>query len=218
MFTAADGDSFQVMTFASRSGVLGTIVGGPPVYTVTHNATDVTVARIPPNEAPVANANGPYAVDEGSSVGLTGSGTYADGDTLTYAWDLYNNGTFETMTQNPTFSAASLDGPTTATVVLLVCDPDTACDTDSATINVANVYPSVDAGADATAVTGSPFTRSSSFTYSGPDTWTATVDYGDGSGVQPLALTGTTFTLTHAYAAAGPYTVTVVVTDDDSGA
>ena len=95
-FTAAEGDTFQVMTFASRSGTFGTIVGGPPVYTVQHNATDVTVTKPLSNHDPVANANGPYAVDEGSSVGLTGSGTDADGDTLTYAWDLDNNGTFET--------------------------------------------------------------------------------------------------------------------------
>ncbi len=47
------------------------------------------------------------------------------------------------------------------------------------------------------------------------DTWTATVDYGDGSGVQPLALHGRAFDLEHTYADNGVYPVTVCVKDDD---
>ncbi|MDB5172175.1 MAG: hypothetical protein JWN51_948 [Phycisphaerales bacterium] len=52
-----------------------------------------------------------------------------------------------------------------------------------------------------------------SFTGQAGDTFTATVDYGDGSGAQPLPLSGNTFTLTHAYVEGGTYTVSVVVTD-----
>ena len=43
-------------------------------------------------------------------------------------------------------------------------------------------------GADATIDEGTTFTRTRSFSDPGADTWTATVDYGDGSGVQPLAI------------------------------
>jgi HD domain/PKD domain len=48
------------------------------------------------------------------------------------------------------------------------------------------------------------------------DTFTATVDYGDGSPVQTLKLTSgsPTFKLAHAYAILGTHTVTVTVTDD----
>ena len=54
-----------------------------------------------------------------------------------------------------------------------------------------------------------PSSSSGSFTDPGADTWTATVDYGDGSGVQALTLTDKTFNLSHTYADNGSYTVTV---------
>ena len=49
----------------------------------------------------------------------------------------------------------------------------------------------------------------------GSDHFTATVDYGDGSGAQPLALSGSNFVLSHQYPLLGTFTVTVRVTDDD---
>lgn len=50
------------------------------------------------------------------------------------------------------------------------------------------------------------------------ETWTGTVDYGDGGGVHPLALDpDKTFDRSHAYTADGTYTVTVTVTDGRSG-
>jgi parallel beta-helix repeat protein len=56
-----------------------------------------------------------------------------------------------------------------------------------------------------------------SFTGQPGDSFSATVDYGDGSGPQPLPLDGSTFALTHAYAQGGSYTVSVVVTDTTAG-
>ena len=61
---------------------------------------------------------------------------------------------------------------------------------------------------------GDTLVRSGSFTDADlEDSWTATVDYGDGSGVQPLALVGTTFALNHVYADSGEYLTTVSVVD-----
>ena len=62
------------------------------------------------NAGPTVDANGPYTVGEGGSVSLSATGTDPNGDTLTYAWDLDNNGSYETPGQTVTFSAALIDG------------------------------------------------------------------------------------------------------------
>lgn len=50
----------------------------------------------------------------------------------------------------------------------------------------------------------------------GADTFSATVDYGDGSGPRSLVLTAGHFALSHTYATLlQTYTVTVTITDDD---
>ena len=120
----------------------------------------------PPNAPPTASAGGPYSVPEGGSVGLTGSGSDPEGQPLTYTWDLDNNGTFETPGQNVTFSAASLDGPTTRTVVLRVCDngSPSLCATSSATVNVTNVAPTPNAGGPYSVPEGGSLTLSGSAT------------------------------------------------------
>jgi len=84
---------------------------------------------------------------------------------------------------------------------------------------VNNVAPTVLAGDDLTLGQGHTLTRWGSFVDPGADTWTATVDYGDGSGPQPLHLKGNrTFHLVHHYAAPGRYRVVVVVRDSDGAA
>lgn len=84
---------------------------------------------------------------------------------------------------------------------------------------VANVAPVVRAGPDAAALRGQPFVGAGAFSDPGDDVWTGTVDYGDGTGVQPLALApDKTFQLNHVYNAFGVFTVTVTVNDgDDTG-
>ena len=77
-----------------------------------------------------------------------------------------------------------------------------------------NTSPVVQALPNATIAEGSAYTASGSFTDTGASNWTATVDYGDGSGVQSLPLSGASFTLNHTYAEEGSYTVTVTVTDN----
>ena len=79
-----------------------------------------------------------------------------------------------------------------------------------------NAAPVVNAGNDVTIDEGSIFFREGSFTDPGADTWSATVNYGDGPDDQILVLDpAKTFTLNHVYADNGSYTVTVCVSDDD---
>ena len=96
------------------------------------------------NQPPIADAGGPYNVDEGGTVTLNGTGSDGNGDPLTYSWDLDNDGAFETPGQEVTFSAELRDGPDSQIVVLQVCD-DAACSTDTATVNIDNVAPTADA-------------------------------------------------------------------------
>jgi len=72
------------------------------------------------------------------------------------------------------------------------------------------------------ATTDSPAPRRAStaagtFTDPGADSFSATVDYGDGSTPGVLATTGGAFALSHAFRTAGTRTITVQVCDDDQG-
>jgi DNA/RNA endonuclease G (NUC1)/PKD repeat protein len=100
------------------------------------------------------------------------------------------------------------------TVTVTVTDDGGLSGTQTATVTVTNVAPSVNAFAGATLLPGESYSATGSFGDPGDDSWTATVNYGDGSGTHPLALSGKSFSLGHSYAAAGTYTVTVTVTDD----
>lgn len=62
---------------------------------------------------------------------------------------------------------------------------------------------------------GSTYSSTGSFTDSDSISWTGTVDYGDGSGIQPLSLNSDkTFALSHIYKDEGTYVVTVSITDN----
>jgi hypothetical protein len=76
-----------------------------------------------------------------------------------------------------------------------------------------NQVPVVDAGPDTSIDEGDVFSSSGSFADPDADTWTATVDYGDGSPPEPLALTGQSFALAHLYKEDGLFTVLITVTD-----
>ncbi len=97
------------------------------------------------NGAPVANAGGPYGVDEGGSVTLDASGSSdaeQDPATLIYEWDFDNDGAYDDASGvAPIFSVASLDGPTMVMAGLRVSDNGGLSSTSSAAITVNNVAP-----------------------------------------------------------------------------
>lgn len=89
----------------------------------------------------------------------------------------------------------------------------------SVVVGIENVAPKFKTLGDSTATEQTPWTTEVSFVDPGTDTWTATVDYGDGTGLQAVAVgVNKTLALSHTYANAGTYTVHVNVKDDDGGA
>lgn len=183
---------------------------------------DPVVVGLVPNAKPVANAGGPYAVNEGDSVTLSATGSDPNGDSLTYAWDLDNNGSFETSGQSVSFSAAGLDGPTSLTVKVKATDPLGLSDKATATVNVLNVAPTVDTPTTTPSPSLLNQSVTASATFSDPagaldEPFTCTVDYGDGSGAQRGSVSGNTCTgPSHTYTNIGSYPVTVNVTDKDN--
>ncbi len=93
---------------------------------------DPVIVGIQLNHAPTADAGGPYTVAEGGSVTVTATGTDADDDTVTFAWDLDNDGAFDdAVGATASFSAAAIDGPATTTIRVRASD-GTAGTIDSA--------------------------------------------------------------------------------------
>lgn len=159
---------------------------------------------------PVAVSGGPYSGAEGSPVAFNASASSDPdaGDVLTYAWDFGDGQTGTGATPSHTYGQ-----PGTYTVSLTVTDKYGLTDAQTTTATIANVPPVIAPFAGASLITGETYSTSGSFADPGTDTWTATVDYGDGSGTQPLSLAGKSFSLSHTYTAPGSFTVTVTVSD-----
>jgi hypothetical protein len=119
---------------------------------------DPSVVRVALNDAPSVSAGGPYTVDEGSIITLSASGSDPEGDSLTYAWDLDDNGSFETPGQSVSFSAP--DGPRTPTVRVRATDSAGNTATASTTVTVNNVAPTATFSAPSSDFAGFPFTLS----------------------------------------------------------
>lgn len=188
-----------------------------------------TITMFVPNRPPVAEAGGPYTVPEGGSVQLSGADS-SDPDqaanTLTYDWDLDNNGSYETSGITPNFSAAGLDGPSSRTVGLRVTDSGGLTATDTATINITNVNP------DLQNVSVTSVNENGTVTLTGniidpgvPDTFMLVVNWGEGSPQTFFFAAGTTnFSVTHRYFDDNPsntaqdnYSISLSLSDDDGG-
>ena len=104
----------------------------------------VFIDIMPVNDAPIADANGPYVIDEGDDLVLDGSGSsdpdevYGDA-IVSYAWDLDNDGQYDDTTgAAPTVPWANLTslGLGTHTIGLQVTDSFGATATDGTTLAI----------------------------------------------------------------------------------
>jgi PKD repeat protein len=175
------------------------------------------ITGVSANAPPVANPGGAYAGSKGVPVQFDGSGSSdPNGKAITYAWNFgdpasaSNTGTL----QKPTHTYLRAG---TYTVTLTVTDASGRTGSASTTAVIPNVAPAVSALPGTTILPGEGYAASGTFSDPDPDAWTATVNYGDGSGTQPLALAGNAFSIAHTYGAAGSFTVTVAVSDNDGG-
>ena len=165
------------------------------------------------NAAPTVSAGADQQVNEGDQISFNASFSDASpADTHTAVWNFGDGSPEFSGSLTPSHVYAD-NGVYTAT--LTVTDDDGGVGTDTLIVTVDNVAPAVAAGPDGTIDEGGTFTSSGSFIDPGADQWTATVDYGDGSGVQPLALNNQSFVLEHIYSKNGSYTATVAITDSD---
>lgn len=213
-------------SFSVASVVAGDAGSYDVVVTGACGSVNSSIANLSVNLPPTANAGGPYTVNEGSSITVTASGIDPEGGLLTFAWDLDNNGSFETSGQSATFSAAALDGPSSRSIRLQVTDNCNLPATASATIALLNVAPAVGAiiapGGPIPATT--TLTPSASFTDTGkPDTHTALWNWDDPANPSSAgAVTETngsgSVSGSHLFTTAGVYEVKLTVTDDDGGA
>ncbi len=159
----------------------------------------------------------PIVVPEGSLA--TNTGTYSDPDNDAITSLLASIGlAVDGGSEDWSWSFITSDGPSDSQQVTVeITDDASGSDSVSFTLTVENVAPSLNAISDATITEGDQFADSSAFSDPGADSWTATVNYGDGAGVLPLALSGRTFELAHVYPDDGTYAVDVTVSDDDGG-
>jgi PKD repeat protein len=204
-------------------------------FTVTVTVTDdagasatatSTLSVHSPNQAPSVTSFGVTAGSEGGNSTL--ALTFADVDvldthTVSVAWgDGSTSGPTNLAAGVTTFGASHVYADTgTYSVVLTLADSAGHTVTANASVSPANVAPVVGtlSLSPSSVVDHQTLTVSGTFTDPGTaDTFTLTVDWGDGtSSTDSLAAGTRSFSATHAYAAAGPVTIKATVADRDNG-
>lgn len=183
--------------------------------------TDSFIIRISENQPPTVDVEETYSVNEGGSVQVIATGNDPENGPLTYAWDLDNNGSFETPGQAVSFTAVGLDGPDNKIIAVQVTDDGNLTATNQAKVNIFNVAPTV--GGITTTVdpiqVNTPINASANFTDLGTlDTHTAIWDWEDvtTSGTVTESNGSGSISDNHTYTSAGVYTIKLTVNDDDN--
>ena len=193
------------------------------------SVSGLAFGNLPLNQVPVPDAGGAYSIDEGDSVTLDASATTdGDDDTLTYSWDLDNDGDFDDASGvSPTISAADLAGlgigdDGSFDIAVLVDDGfDQA--TATSTIVVSNVDPSITAfrlsdGSGDRVDFGEAVSITFEFEDPGAvDEHSLVVDWGDGTTNLVLPVGDRSVVLDHVYSTGGKFDVAVTLSDDDGG-
>jgi hypothetical protein len=207
----------------------------------------LTVNSVVPNTVPTVTlfGNAAVTINLGQNVSVTGSpsGSFRDPD-LSQSWIAKVNYGDNTGEQplgivpgtppngpNGTFSLNhiySQSGVFTVTVTVTDSVGGVGTATKTVTVNAPQISLGLPGSASTNVNSNNSFACGSFFQSNvGSATFAATVDYGDGSGVQPLPLTipgvscggnsTGTFSFSHMYATAGLFTASVTVTNNTTG-
>ena len=141
--TVKNGDKVKVQhtssaSYTSKTDTVVTIGGVSDTFTSTTKAAA-------PNTPPTVNAGADQSVNAGASVSLPGSGTDADGDTLSYVWTQTDGTPSVTLsganTATAAFTAPNVTADTRLTFTLTVSDGKGGTASDSVDVTVKATTP-----------------------------------------------------------------------------
>jgi hypothetical protein len=190
--------------------------------------TEYTESVTVRNVAPTIAISGASNVNEGSSYSLTpGAVTDPGDDSVTEYVVHWGDGNSNSYAANGVQTHTYADGPNAYDITVdLTDEDDTFLDQANAlNVTVENVKPTVSidsltGNSGPACIAGNTVTLA--FSWTDPahtnDTYTYSVNWGDGPATTPVAATSPVTGLTHTYAAGGPYTIVVTVNDEDPGA
>ena len=175
---------------------------------------DYTTQVVVQNVAPTPTlAGAPASSPEGTAISLTGS--YANpgsADTVTLAWSVTKSGNAYAAGTGASFSFTPDDNGSYV-VTLTATDDDGGVGTDTKTIAVTNVAPTLTLAGAAAVNEGSAYTLNLSSSDPGADTISSwAVTWGDGT---TQTVTGNPSSVTHTYADNGAYTISASAADED---
>ncbi len=166
------------------------------------------------NLPPQANAGGPYAGSEGQFLPLTGSASDPNGDSLTFAWDLDNDGQFDDASGASISHLWPDDGLYNA--ALRVTDSWGLSQTTTTTANIANLPPVISSVSQSGLTEdGNPVTVTINATDPGADVLSYSFDWENDGSYDIVDQSGNA--AVHIYPSSGLYTVRVRVRDGDGG-
>lgn len=174
---------------------------------------DVTVNNVSPTVIPGTGT----ALSEGDSFATSGSFSDPGEDNWIITVDYDDGSPVDSIAFNPdkTFDVGHTFADDGTYDVEVSVDDGDAITTESFTVTVTNIPPTVDAGSDGTISEGSEFSSVGFVTDPGSESFSATIDYGDGSGVMPLVINGdNSFDISHIYEDDDAFTISVSVDDD----